>query len=101
MRSKMVLYGASDDGTPVLTVCVDGKYPQRWREFPYLGQLREISLAGLRRTPKQLTVVFAGDHKYLVLGDNVVVDPPSNGSLASSGPDRWQFIGQDGAVWCE
>ena len=96
-KSRMVLFGATDDGTPVLKICVDGKLPNRWREEPYFGQIKAMSVAGLNRQPKQLTVVFVNADKYLVLGDNLVKNPGNQGHLVQTGPDTWDFVGPGAA----
>jgi len=91
-QSRMVMFGAVERGTPCLKVVVDARKSNRWREVPYWGYLRQTSLWGLRQTPKRLVVVFVGQSKFLVLGDNVVENPPDGGYLAQKGLDDWAFV---------
>ena len=91
-KARMVAFGSTDDGVPVLKIQVDAQQPNRWREEPYWSQIRGTSLWGLRQQPKRLVVVFVGRSKFLVLGSNIVENPPDAGQLVQRGPDDWAFV---------
>jgi hypothetical protein len=60
-----------------LNVQVDPSCPDRWRQEPYFGKLRELSLNGIRMSgnPGYATLVVVGSDKFLLLGRTVVPEP--------------------------
>lgn len=58
-RAKIVIAVRSDP--PSLAFIVDPAYPRRWREQPYLADIKTLARAGIDGTPHYRTVVMIAD----------------------------------------
>lgn len=71
----------------------DSRFPNRWREEPYLSNIRAATIERLNISSDLATYVACGDRRFMVLSSSTqeVFDGEACICL-SFGPDRWEMI---------
>lgn len=74
-KARMVLYSDVWDDGPVIIILVDPKYPIRWREQPYYGDLKNWSGKALSNNPRGYVHVFCKQDHWFILPDREIHNP--------------------------
>lgn len=69
-KSKIVINVIIEQGYKYITFIVDPSYPTRWREEPYISDIKAIAKAGLAGTlgEKWTTIVLVGENRIPIIG---------------------------------
>jgi hypothetical protein len=96
--AKMVIHGPQrregDVGT-TLTIAVDSRFPNRWREQPYFSDIKHIALRGLSRDEQFFTWVRVGKKEFLILTHREIEFTKAEkitGRILRVGPEHYEFV---------
>lgn len=69
-RSRIVINTMTENGTDYVAFVVDPDYPLRWREEPWLSDIKTMARAGLegRLGKKWTTIVLIKDERIPIIG---------------------------------
>jgi len=94
----MVMHEMLDgEGNNVLSINVDRRFPNRWREGPYFSDIKGIALRGLDSGvtgPKFLTWIFVGERRFLILPHQEIEIAKGEhaGVIMKVGPGQYERI---------
>jgi hypothetical protein len=91
----MVAYQTTEHGKVTIIINVDQRYPTRWREEPYYGDIRELALKGLKQTnDDRFTIrVVVGTRSWLILPHREVeLTGDDCGVFVQLGADEFEWI---------
>ena len=94
-RARMVIYGTVQHGERTITINVDQRYPNRWREEPYYSDIRWLALSGLKQDDgdRFATRVVVGARSWLILPHREIeLSVGDCGVFVSVGPDKFEWI---------
>jgi hypothetical protein len=84
----------------LIEVLVDPGYPNRWREEPWISDLRTLSSAGLNRSLSvghfKVCIVLGGNKRWIVLPNKDVEF--GQGVIAKVGEDEWELLPTDNPI---
>jgi hypothetical protein len=84
----------------LIEVLVDPGYPDRWREEPWISDLRRLSRVGLNCSLSvghfKVCIVWGGYKRWIVLPNKNV--EYGQGVLAQVGEDDWELLATDNPV---
>lgn len=69
-KSKIVINTIIEQGHKYVSFIVDPDYPLRWREEPYISDIKTIARAGIegRLGEKWTTIVMVGENRIPIIG---------------------------------
>ena len=94
-RAKIVAHVTYDGGgNPILSLNVDQRFPNRWREQPYFSDIKRYAASGLERSWGFYfqTFVHVGEKKYLILPHREVETTAKPGVVMQTGPHSFEWI---------
>lgn len=94
-RARMVVHEVVEHGERTITINVDRRYPDRWREEPYFSDIRQLALRGLRQDDGERFAirVVVGTRSWLILPHREIeLSPGDCGVFVPVGPDRFEWI---------
>jgi hypothetical protein len=94
-RARMVVTDTTQQGERTITIHVDRRYPARWREEPYYGDIRQLALIGLKQSNGDwfATRVVVGARSWLVLPHREIeLSGGDCGVFVAVGPDKFEWI---------
>jgi hypothetical protein len=91
LKSKMVLWPSKSGEVQILNVSVDARYPDKWRDEPYISHLKKLSIWGVSNKPTTMIYVLARDKRFLILGGKVIDDPPKTGRVVMTSTGEFDF----------
>ena len=94
-RARMVVHETVEHGERTTTINVDRRYPERWREKPYYGDIRQLALSGIKQGDgdRFRTQVVVGARSWLILPHREIeLSAGDSGVLVQVGPDRFEWV---------
>jgi hypothetical protein len=93
-RARMVVYQTAEHGERTITINVDRRYPNRWREEPYYSEIRQLALRGLKCDDNRFTTrVIVGARRWLILPHREIeLSVGDCGVFVRVGPDKFEWI---------
>ena len=82
-------------GERTITINVDQRYPNRWREEPYYSDIRWLALSGLKQDDgdRLATRVVVGARSWLILPHREIeLSVGDCGVFVLVGPDKFEWI---------
>ena len=94
-RARMVICETAQRGERTITINVDQRYPERWREEPYFSDIRQLALSGLKQSDggRFATWVVVGARSWLILPHREIeLSVGDCGVFVSVGLDKFEWL---------
>jgi len=91
----MVIHEMVQHGERTITINVEQRYFERWREEPYYSDIRRLALRGLKQSngDRFATRVVVGARSWLILPHREIeLSAGDCGVFISVGPDEFEWI---------
>ena len=92
-RARMVIHETAQHGERRITINVDRRYPERWREEPYYSDIRQLALSGLEQSDRFTTRVVVGVRSWLILPHREIELSVGDCELVIRvGPNKFEWV---------
>ena len=94
-RARKVIHETVQRGERTITINVEQRYFERWREEPYYSDIRRLALRGLKQSngDRFATRVVVGARSWLILPHREIeLSAGDCGVFVPVGPDKFEWI---------